>query len=64
VMRMAGRVWGQQAQETSVAALSRTTQAYLDHLAPSLAEQWHSPVGAPRAVSRGKRVCSRGAAAH
>jgi AcrR family transcriptional regulator len=64
VMRMAGRVWGQQAQETSVAALSSITQSYLDHLAPSLVEQWHSTVGAPRAASRGKRVCSRGVAAH
>jgi AcrR family transcriptional regulator len=45
VMRVTGRLWGQ-GQDTSVAAIRRMTEAYLDQIGPALAANWRSPLGA------------------
>ncbi|GHB38872.1 TetR family transcriptional regulator [Streptomyces cirratus] len=39
VMRVTGRLWGQ-GQDTSVAAIRRMTEAYLDQIGPALAADW------------------------
>lgn len=39
VMRVTGRLWGQ-GQDTSVAAIRRMTEAYLDRIGPALAADW------------------------
>ena len=42
VMRMTGRLWGH-GEDVSVEALRDLTEAYLDHLGPTLAENWRTP---------------------
>ncbi|MFI9061635.1 TetR/AcrR family transcriptional regulator [Streptomyces sp. NPDC053429] len=39
IMRVTGRLWGQ-GQDTSVAAIRRMTEAYLDQIGPALAADW------------------------
>ncbi|MFD9339781.1 TetR/AcrR family transcriptional regulator [Streptomyces sp. NPDC060028] len=39
VMRVTGRLWGQ-GQDTSVLAIRRMTEAYLDQIGPALAADW------------------------
>ncbi|WP_329194962.1 MULTISPECIES: TetR/AcrR family transcriptional regulator [unclassified Streptomyces] len=39
VMRVTGRLWGQ-GQDTSVAAIRRMTESYLDQIGPALAADW------------------------
>ncbi|MET8470924.1 TetR family transcriptional regulator [Streptomyces sp. NPDC006422] len=39
VMRMTGRLWGA-GEDPSVESIRALTESYLDHLRPSLAEQW------------------------
>ncbi|MEU8778191.1 TetR family transcriptional regulator [Streptomyces sp. NPDC048606] len=39
VMRVTGRLWGQ-GEDTSVAAIRRMTETYLDRIAPALADHW------------------------
>ncbi|MFG2709311.1 TetR/AcrR family transcriptional regulator [Streptomyces goshikiensis] len=39
VMRVTGRLWGQ-GEDTSVAAIRRMTEAYLDQIGPALASDW------------------------
>ncbi|MFG2980110.1 TetR/AcrR family transcriptional regulator [Streptomyces sp. NPDC048258] len=39
VMRVTGRLWGQ-GEDTSVAAIRRMTEAYLDQIGPALAADW------------------------
>ncbi|MEU9302815.1 TetR family transcriptional regulator [Streptomyces sp. NPDC048269] len=39
VMRVTGRLWGQ-GEDTSVAAIRRMTEMYLDHIGPALAADW------------------------
>lgn len=39
VMRVTGRLWGQ-GHDTSVAAIRRMTEAYLDQIGPALASDW------------------------
>ncbi|MFD3806387.1 TetR family transcriptional regulator [Streptomyces sp. NPDC058619] len=46
VMRVTGRLWGQ-GEDTSVAAIRRMTEAYLDQIGPALAADWRTaPPGA------------------
>ncbi|MGA4842246.1 TetR/AcrR family transcriptional regulator [Streptomyces sp. G45] len=40
VMRAAGRLWAT-GEDISVASMRATTEAYLNHLGPALAEDWH-----------------------
>ncbi|MER5774659.1 TetR family transcriptional regulator [Streptomyces sp. NPDC002039] len=42
VMRVTGRLWGQ-GEDTSVAAIRRMTEAYLDQIGPALAAHWRRP---------------------
>lgn len=42
VMRVTGRLWGQ-GEDTSVAAIRRMTEAYLDQIGPALAADWRPP---------------------
>ncbi|QEU80753.1 TetR/AcrR family transcriptional regulator [Streptomyces subrutilus] len=42
VMRVTGRLWGQ-GEDTSVAAIRRMTEAYLDQIGPALATHWRDP---------------------
>ncbi|MFC9297706.1 TetR/AcrR family transcriptional regulator [Streptomyces sp. NPDC057011] len=48
VMRVTGRLWGQ-GQDTSVAAIRRMTETYLDQISPSLAADWSRAPAAGRA---------------
>ncbi|MCY0948693.1 TetR family transcriptional regulator [Streptomyces sp. H27-S2] len=41
VMRVTGRLWGQ-GEDTSVAAIRRMTEAYLDQIGPALAADWRT----------------------
>ncbi|MGW5400598.1 TetR/AcrR family transcriptional regulator [Streptomyces sp. NPDC003952] len=43
VMRVTGRLWGQ-GEDTSVAAIRRMTEAYLDQIGPALGADWRRPV--------------------
>ncbi|MFD3697543.1 TetR family transcriptional regulator [Streptomyces sp. NPDC058646] len=45
VMRVTGRLWGQ-GEDTSVAAIRRMTEAYLDQIGPALAAGWSRPPAA------------------
>ncbi|GLV81381.1 TetR family transcriptional regulator [Streptomyces lavendulae subsp. lavendulae] len=45
VMRVTGRLWGQ-GEDTSVEAIRRMTEAYLDQIRPALAAHWHRPAAA------------------
>ncbi|MFB0626099.1 TetR/AcrR family transcriptional regulator [Streptomyces sp. AB3(2024)] len=45
VMRVTGRLWGQ-GEDTSVAAIRRMTEAYLDQIRPALAAHWQRPPAA------------------
>ncbi|MET9698434.1 TetR family transcriptional regulator [Streptomyces sp. NPDC006529] len=40
VMRVTGRLWGR-GEDTSVAAIRRMTEDYLDQIGPALAADWH-----------------------
>ncbi|MFF3210900.1 TetR/AcrR family transcriptional regulator [Streptomyces sp. NPDC002886] len=42
VMRVTGRLWGQ-GEDTSVAAIRRMTEVYLDQIGPALASDWRRP---------------------
>ncbi|MEU9147769.1 TetR family transcriptional regulator [Streptomyces sp. NPDC048349] len=42
VMRVTGRLWGR-GEDTSVAAIRRMTEAYLDQIGPALAGNWRRP---------------------
>lgn len=42
VMRVTGRLWGQ-GEDTSVAAIRRMTETYLDQIGPALAADWQRP---------------------
>lgn len=42
VMRVTGRLWGQ-GEDTSVAAIRRMTEVYLDQIGPALAADWRRP---------------------
>ncbi len=41
VMRVAGQVWGE-GQDCSVASIRELTQSYLDHLGPSMDDDWRT----------------------
>ncbi|MFB7464239.1 TetR/AcrR family transcriptional regulator [Streptomyces sp. NPDC056224] len=47
VMRVTGRLWGQ-GEDTSVAAIRRMTETYLDRIGPALAADWRRPPAAGR----------------
>ncbi|MFE2165675.1 TetR/AcrR family transcriptional regulator [Streptomyces sp. NPDC059447] len=42
VMRVTGRLWGQ-GEDTSVAAIRRMTESYLDQIGPALSAAWRTP---------------------
>ncbi|WP_327309453.1 TetR family transcriptional regulator [Streptomyces sp. NBC_01298] len=42
VMRVTGRLWGQ-GEDTSVAAIRRMTEVYLDQIGPALTSDWRRP---------------------
>ncbi|MEV7418298.1 TetR family transcriptional regulator [Streptomyces sp. NPDC089919] len=46
VMRVTGRLWGQ-GDDSSVEAIRRMTEDYLDHLVPAIAGDWRTPAGPP-----------------
>lgn len=48
VMRVTGRLWGQ-GEDTSVAAIRRMTEAYLDQIGPALAADWRTAPPGTRA---------------
>ncbi|MEU9254246.1 TetR family transcriptional regulator [Streptomyces sp. NPDC048270] len=57
VMRVTGRLWGQ-GEDTSVAAIRRMTEAYLDQIGPALAGNWRGP-GAADAPGAGSGPAGR-----
>ncbi|MET8749133.1 TetR/AcrR family transcriptional regulator [Streptomyces sp. NPDC059104] len=52
VMRVTGRLWGQ-GEDTSVAAIRRMTEAYLDQIRPALSAHWQRPPAASRTAAAG-----------
>ncbi|MGW5850610.1 TetR/AcrR family transcriptional regulator [Streptomyces sp. NPDC055254] len=52
VMRVTGRLWGQ-GEDTTVAAIRRMTEAYLDQIGPALASDWRRAPMADRARTAG-----------